>query len=360
MLPSLDAINLVIEEEIAQLPHRPYTALSILNKVSQFQTAVDWDVNVGGGVVNGRAATTNPSVQNTDNVIKATLPIGNYVADHTFAILITKLTELGNLPANHAPRALRELFRAHIKTAFDVIFPKLNSLIWTGTGAANTTQLQVYGMEYIVTAANTYAGIAPGTYADWVSYRNANAGTPRPLSKQLFSEVSVELFKRGMSHDVVITTPEIVELYAALFDQNPGKVGDNVEADVRYTGFALGGVPILRDKDCPSGTFWYLDSTMVDFYTFAQGVYGVASPDPVLSVVSKPENTMGINFLLSQLPNTNPQSVSYNLSVMPQLKVHDRRKGIAVLADIDQSLNYISGFEANTLKLPTPSPSPTP
>lgn len=353
MLPSLDAINLVIEEEIAKLPYRPYTILMALNKVTQYQTAIDWDVNVGGAQVSGRAATTNPSTQNTDNVIKASLPIGNYLVDHTFNILITKLTELGNLPANHAPRALRELFRAHVVTAFDIIFPRLNQLIWTANGAANTTDLNVFGMEYVTTAANTYAGIAPGTYPEWVSYVNDNSGTPRALSKELFAEVAVALFNRGMGFNAVVTTPEIVELYGALFDQNPGKESSDV-ADIRYTGYTLGGVPILKDKDCPVGTFWYVDLSQVDLYTFAQGVYGVAAPDPVLYTVSTPENTMGLNFLIAQLPVQNPQTVSYNISVMPQLKVHNRKTGMAVIRDIDQNLAYISGNPNNTLKLPTP------
>lgn len=357
MLPQLDAIRLVLEEEIAQTPNRMSETLKALRKNDAFQTQITWDVNVGGATVSGRAATTNPSVQNTDTVIGASLPIGNYLVDHTFSIPGTQLTQLGNLPANMAPRALRGLFAAHMQTAFDVIYPRLNALIWNGTGAGDTTNLQVFGMNYVITAANTYAGIAPGSYPSWVSYVNDNGGTPRPLSKELFAETEVEMFKRGITWNAIVTTPEIVKLYEALFDKNPGMPSSDV-ADITYSGYTYKGRPILTDKDATTGSWWFIDLSGVQFYSFAQGQYGLASPDPLLSVVSNPEKTDGINFLISQLPNTNPQAISYNISVMPQLKVHNRAKQICAIKDIDQDLAYISGDPDNTLVLPSPSPSP--
>lgn len=353
MIPSLGAINLVIEEQIAELPFRPYTMLTLLNKVDEFQTSVIWDVNVGGAQVSGRSAATVPTVQNTDNVIPATLPIGNYVADHTFAVAITQLTNLGNLPDNMAPRALRNLFQSHVSTAFEVIFPKLNKLIWSGTGAADTTNLQVFGMQSVV-GTGAYAGIDPATYPAWLAYRNVNGGTPRALSKQLFAEAEVEMFKRGLVYDMIVTTAEIVELYTALFDASSGKPGDDT-ADIGFTGVEYKGRTIRKDADCPPGTIWFINSRDVRLHTFAQGVYGEAAPsgDYLLSQVTNSEKTQGINFLIAQLPRTNPQSISYNISVMPQLQVFNR-KSIAYIGDISEDLDSISLTQNSSLELPTP------
>jgi len=357
MFPTPGSIALLIEERIADLPYRPFPMVNILTKVDQFQTAIKWDANVGGGVASGRAATTNPTVQATDQVVGASLPIGDYVIDHTFSILITKLTELGNLPDLLAPRALRSLFTAHIDTAFKVIYPKLNQLIWTGTGAADTTNLNVFGMESVIAAA-PYANINPATYPLWASYVNANAGTARPLSKELFAAVEVDMFERGTFYNAIITTGRIAELYKTLYEvseQHTPMGGDGI-ADIGYTGLAYKGVPIRKDKDCPEGTLWFVNTGDVELHTFAQGNYGLADPGAYeMSTVTDPTKSEGLNFLVGQLPRTNPQSVSYNISIMPQLKVHDRR-AFSVITDIADDLDQI-GFSDPDGVLKTTAPA---
>lgn len=347
MIPTPSAIALIIQERIAQLPFRPYTLTGLLPKVDEFQTEVKWDANVGGATVNGRATVTNPTVQNTDQVVGASLPIGNYLIDHTFSILGTQLTQMGNLPPQAAPRALRSLFVAHVDTAFSVIYPRLNFLLWNGLGAANTTDLQVYGLASVI-AAGSYANINPATYPLWEPLIVNNAGVDRPLSEQLFSEVMVAAEESGRFFDTIITTPKIAELYKTLYDvaASPNPIGAATPglADLGYTGMALNGIPIRKDKDCPEGTFWFINSGESALHTFAQGQYGIADPSTEgyeMSVVADSQKTEGINFLVAQLPRTNPQALSYNISVMPQMKYHNRRQ-LAVITDIAEDLDQIT------------------
>jgi hypothetical protein len=359
MLPSLGAIALIIEEELATMPYRTSVMMSLLRKNDQFQKEIKWDANAGGAQVSGRAATSDPTTQATDNVIAASLPIGNYVIDHTFSIQDTDLVQLANLPPQNAPAALRNLFQAHVQTAFDVIFPKLNQLLFTGTGASNTTQLQVSGLAAVINNAVAYAGIDPATYPLWVAYVNDNAGTDRALSRELFSAVDVAIFNSGSRYDVCFTTANIAELYKALFN----KIVDvqinspAMNVDIGSTGLAYNGAPILRDKDCPAEHFYLLDSSKIELRTFAQGSTLDTAAYPQMAQVVQSQKIQGLNLLVSQLPRTNPQAIKYNISLMAQLKVHDR-KAVSVIKDISENLAYISGDASNTLVLPSPSPSP--
>jgi hypothetical protein len=347
----LGAINLMIQQEIAKLPFRPYPMLATLPKASEFQSQIKWDVNVGGATVSGRAATADPTVQNTDTVVPASLPISNYVVDHTFSVLRSKLTELANLPPNMAPRALANLFRSHVNAAFDVIFPRLNTLIYTGIGDAGSQE--VYGMNFVTTNTNTYAGLAPGTYTEWVSTSLGNAGTPRRLTKKLFADMSLALATKGVSYNAIITTPAVVQQYIDTFEK--GIIIDGVTpmpivnvnttpngtVDIGYSGFAYKGVPIIQDVTAPAGTMWFVDTSQVQFYTFAQGDYGSVSDSEINMVdCTNPEQTMGLNFLISELANTNPQVLKLNISVMPQLQVRNR-KFVNVIRDIDETTTNI-------------------
>ncbi|NJN88962.1 MAG: phage major capsid protein [Leptolyngbyaceae cyanobacterium SL_5_14] len=338
------AIARVIEERIADLRYRPFALTALLRKVDQFQTSIKWDANVGGGQANGRAATSNPTVQQGDTVVGAALPIGDFLIDHTFSIKGTALVEMGNLPAQFAPLAIRSLFVANVDTALSVIYPRLNQLLWSGLGAANITDLNVFGLESVATPGS-YANINPVTFPLWAPYINDNGGTDRPLSAQLFEEVEDRLFDQGINYDTIITTSKIASLYKTLYEvsSSPTPLGGAGVADIGYTGLSYKGVPILKDKDCPAGTIWFINSAEAELHTFAQGYFGISSPttDYNLVAVTNPAKTNGLNFLIGQLANSNPQAQSWNIGVMPQMKYHNRRQ-LAVIRDITEDLDQIT------------------
>lgn len=323
--PEITALTLLIEEEIANVNFRPYVMLARLLKRNAFQTLIQWDVNVGGGAVQGRAVTADATTTTTDTVKKASLNIGDRVLGHAFSIRRTDITQARRT----APGALRDLFATHIQTAFDVILPTLNQQVYTGTGNAGSHG--VIGLETVITGSS-YAGLTTGDSADWASYVNANGGTGRNLSRQLFSAVDINLARRGVAYDAIFTTPEVVEKYGELFsaDRALNTAQVNGVADIGFSGYTYKGKPIIFDVHCPNGTLYFPDTSQVQLYTYALNDALVEDSQMVDAT-----KTLGLNFLVAQLPSNNPHAVRYEISLQPQLKVHNR-KAVAALKDINQ------------------------
>lgn len=324
--PTIDALTLLIEEEIASVNFRPYVLLSRLAKRDSYQTQVKWDVNVGGAQVSGRATTADATVGNTDSVRGATLAIGDRVLGHGFSVKRNDITQAKRT----APGALRELFAAHVRTAFDVVMPALNLVLYTGVG--DPASHGVVGLQQIVTNTASYGNLDPATYPEWTAFVNANA-TARALSRSLFSAMDVGLARKGVAYDSIITTPEMVEKYGELFssDRALNTTQVNGTADIGFSGYSYKGKPIIFDTHCPNGTLYFLDASNLALYTYAL----TDSVDAEQAQMAKSEKTMGLNFLVAQLPSNNPHAIRYEISLQPQLKAHNRR-AVGVLKDIIQ------------------------
>lgn len=325
--PELSALTLLIEEEIANVNFRPYVMLSRLMKRDAFQSKIQWDANVGGGAASGRATTEDATTVATDLVKKAELAIGDRVLNHAFSIKRNDIVQAKRT----APGALRDLFASHVRTGFEVIFPALNKVLYTGTG--NAASHGVLGMAHIIDNTQNYAGINATTYTDWQCYVNANAGVNRALSRTLFSAVDVAVSRRGVAYDAIVTTPELIEVYGALFstDRALNTTQVNGTADIGFSGYTYKGKPIIADTDCPNNTLYFLDSSQLCLYTYAL----TDSISAEQAVMANVEKTEGMNFLVAQLPSNNPHAIKFEISLQPQLKLHNR-KCVAVLKDITQ------------------------
>lgn len=332
--PILEALRLIFEEELAQVPYRPYTLLSILTKRNAFQRSIKWNVNVGGADVTGRAITADASTSANDgDVVKpASLAIGGYVTNHIFHVLKTELKELGTDAV--AIPALRNLFQSELRTAVDVILPAINKVLYTGDGSLDVTNKGVFGLTAVTDNASAYAGIDPAVDTGWVSTVLDNGGTPRVLTRDLMSQIEIAVARSGAPYDTIITTPELVQVYGKLFslDRNLTVSQVNGVADLNFSGYNWGGRPILTDNDCPEGEMYFLNSSQCQFYS-----YDLSGTDSEIAVTKNLENTMGIQYMIAQLPSQNPHAEKFEVSVIPQMKVHNR-KFVAVVKDLDEDL----------------------
>lgn len=331
-LTPLEALTLLIEEEIEKVEFRPYVLLSNLQKEDEFQSQLQWDVTVGGGTAAGRATTADASLQATDETKQAVLAIGDRVLGHGFSVLRTKIVEAKRT----APRALRNLFSTHIERAFEIILPALNQVLYTGTG--NAASHGVYGLENVV--ANTaYAGIPTATYGEWSSTVHANGGTNRALSKVLLDNLDTAIKRRGGTYTHIYTTPEIVKKYEDLFNSERSLTVNQVNgiADIGFSGHAYRRTPIIEDTACPNNTIYFLDLSKLKVKTYSLGDARTMTNQEgrVIGAMANPEKTMGLNFLVAELPSNNPHALKMEISLQPQLQVR-QPKCVAVLKDITQ------------------------
>jgi hypothetical protein len=328
----LEALRLLIEEEIEQVPFRPYVLLSKIKKEDEYQSAIKWNVDVGGAVAQGRATTSDASTTNTDTMKGASLPIGDRVLGHSFSILRNDIVQAKRTGQG----AIRNLFAEHIQTAFDVILPEANRVLYQGTG--NAASHGVFGLESVTAIAN-YAGIDTVTYPEWSSIVTANGGVPRSLTADHFSQMQIDLERRGVMYDSICTTPEIREKYKKLFASDRSLTVNQVNgaADIDFSEVSYGGKPIYTDTQCPNGVLYFVDTRSMVLKTFslAEGTNLMDNEGRMIGTQTAAQKTKGLNFLAAELPSSNPHAVKFEISLQMQLRIRQPKR-IGVLRDIQQ------------------------
>ncbi|MBE9178681.1 phage major capsid protein [Oculatella sp. LEGE 06141] len=328
-LAPVEALSLLIEEEIEKVEFRPFTLLSNLLKEDEYQSQVKWDVTLGGGQAHGRATTADASTDNADATKQANLPIGDRVLGHGFQVLRNKIAEAKRT----GPGALKALFGMHIERAFEIIPFELNKAIYTGDGTAASHG--IYGLNNVLTNP-AYAGIATATYPDWAATVMANGGTGRNLSKALMDGVDTAVKRRGMTYTHIYTTPEIIKKYEDTFNAERSLTVNQLNgiADVGFSGHAYRRVPIIEDTACPDGTVFFLDFRKLKLKTYALGEVKDEN-GRVVGAMTNAQKTMGMNFLVAELKNRNPHLLEMEISLQAQFQIR-QPKCVAALKDINQ------------------------
>jgi hypothetical protein len=321
------------ELDIQKVPYRPSALLNMLRKTDQQQLSIEWRANVGGGAVGGRAVTADVATANdaADSLQKATLAIGDHVVGHKFSLNRDKLTEAARIGEG----AVQDLVGMHIEMAYELILNGLSLLCYNGTG--NAASRGVFGLDQAFDAA-AYAGIAKATYPKWAAYMDANGGTARALTRGMFEKIDVHMQKEGVLYDTIVTTPEIVKKYTSLFSTDRGYNvvgGSRPQADIGYTGASYNLVPILADPQCPTGTMYFFNSRGIELKTF-KGTDTVVE-DRLVKAVTNGESTFGMNWMISEIPNRNPDNIEIEIAVKPQLWIK-QPKFVAVVRDVIQTL----------------------
>jgi hypothetical protein len=321
------------ELDIQKVPYRPSALVNMLRKQDQQQLSIEWRANTGGAVVGGRAVTADVPTTNdpVDVYKKAVLPIGDHVVSYKMELNRDRLTELRRIGEG----ALNNMIRVEVETAYEVILNGLSSLCYTGDGSAASRG--VFGLNQAFDAT-AYAGIAKATFTEWVAYADANAGTGRALTRAMFEKVDVNAERKGVVLDRIITTPEIIKKYTSLFSSDRGYNvvgGSRPQADIGFVGASYNGVELYSDPQCPNGSMYFLNSNAIELRTFkADDVY---LEGRLMKATTAGENTYGLNFIISDITNRNPDKIELEIAVKPQLWIR-QPKFVSIVRDIIQTL----------------------
>ncbi len=321
------------ELDIQKVPFRPAAMLNMLPKRDQQQLSIEWRANVGGAVASGRAVTADVSTTKdaVDVYKKAVLPIGDHVVSYNMELNTDRLTELSAIGEG----AVQQELQLEVETAYEVILNGLGGLIYTGTGSAGDRG--VFGLNQALDAT-AYAGLAKATYTEWVAYSDTNGGTGRALSRAMFEKVDVHMQRKGVAYDTIVTTPEIVKKYTSLFSTDRGYNvvgGSRPQADIGFVGASYNGVNLYADPQCPDGSMYFLNSRGIELRTFRAN--DVVRNGRLIKAVTQGENTFGMNFIISEIPNRNPDKIELEIAVKPQLWIK-QPKYVGIVRDIIQTL----------------------
>lgn len=329
----------IIQDMEADLRLRNARTLDALSAkgsvVSTEMIEMNWNVIASNSSTAGVPMTTAGAASSTPagTTVKATLPIGASKIYHQFDIYRTDLKDA----SRRGSQALRQLFRFHINAGVLALRKAVNNAIWLGDGT--DAYGGVVGMGTVIgTGTNSsYAGL---TAANWISIVDYNA-TARPLTRTLLNNLDTQRDINESYYDTVVAHPVTLQKYAELFDvlSTTGNItymqDINGPRDVAPGAKLYNGVPIISDTDCPAGRIVFFDSNSVKMVSMNladadQGVVsGYGQQDNFSSIAVADIGGLKINVAL--LPQSNPGVMTFQLFVVPQLKVENRRQVSAVL-----------------------------
>lgn len=138
----------------------------------------------------------------------------------------------------------------------------MNSMLW-GSGTGNSSK-DFLGIQALVAGSGTLGGIDPSTETWWVS------GTSTALDlttidgvRQLNTALNGRRIAKSKP-DLEFTTQTGYEAYEALAAPNMRFENASL-AELGFENVAHKGASVLYDNDCPSATWWMLNSKYIQF-----------------------------------------------------------------------------------------------
>ncbi len=262
------------------LKETPLFGLLADKVINQKQKAIEWGAKVAQGVTGGRAIDGVLGDDTIATVKGAAMSIPDFYIKHQFSTLkqdVVNATSIGKISAVRDPLA------TIIGDAFDILARKVQMLLYTGTGAADTTNFGIWGLNSIALQTGSYAGLSHVTYPRWKSIlsQGTTPGTPIALTKDRLSKVLLDRRRVGSSYMnsqggnlVIVTSGEIEsDVLRKLYGQD---VIQNTEWEKQakdvlpYVTYFVRGIPVVSDTDCPANTAYLLNLNKIGLYSFDQ------------------------------------------------------------------------------------------
>ncbi len=128
----------------------------------------------------------------------------------------------------------------------------------------NNNAKSLTGLEALVSATSTLAGIAPGTFPVWKSIVESSVGSFAANGLTKMRSTFNSLSYGNNKPDFIVTTQSIFESYENLA-QPIERITNAAAADLGFQNFAYKGVPMFFDRDCTSGNMYMLNSRHLRF-----------------------------------------------------------------------------------------------
>lgn len=327
----------IIEESVPDLRLKNAAFLDWLSSNGRVMggdhTDLYWNAIASGSTTATASMSTAGSDQTTGDAVQASLSVGAYKIYHQFTV---QLVDVLNAQTAGIGK-LKALLQQNIQGGIIAMRRQLNTYLWTGDGTAATGN--VVGINQVLNDTLTYAGINPTTYPSWVPI-TSKAGAPRALTRQILYGFSQLLEEQEVYHTALFCTPSMATTYNTLFDNVAGvnaimlAQGDN-KTDLGFAMRAYNGVPLITDPQMSAGQlvgFNPNDLSLISLDLSGAGageLNRLGMQNNLTSITSADVGGLKIN--VAMLPQSNPGSLSFQLFVLPQLKVYNRRSVQGIL-----------------------------
>ena len=254
-------LNLLFADEIYEQSRRDIVALHFLEVKDDANATCTWRVKFDARTAGGPYAEGADMADgdfDANSRVQASLNWAQYRKGAKVSGLAQAISQ-----ANGATAMNGDVFMEEIRDAVDALALELGGDLYGGNPAASPVELAGADLATDGTAG-TFAGIASGTYGDWIAIEDTT--TEAALSKQVIREKLLIPVKQagGYRPDVVTVADDIWENVVALADEGVGDVKEitvngqtvNIIAMTGCTGVYIDGVPFINDRHATAGTMY--------------------------------------------------------------------------------------------------------
>ena len=247
--------------------------------------SVNWDISTSGQTA--LAYTEGDDIQSTELLVDAKVPMILSWANYRNGF---GLSELQLEAALNSPGSATQLMRLFGESVFEstaALSNKLNVDFFTGIGASN----QLCGLDYSLLSTGTYA--TQTVTGVLVSNLDTNGTVNRALTIDLMNKMESKIFvASGMRPDLIVTSPGVFNKYKGLFEpirRVEGMSVNRYDTSVSDDQVFFMGIPVIRDKDCPTGKMYFLNRDVVHLEYSPMSNFG----DAVTFTVKSAEGSNG-------------------------------------------------------------------
>lgn len=335
----VQAMASLVEEGVVDLRGiKNNTTLDAMNSAGRVKVTDDrqlkWDIvreNQGVQWLDIHTARSTTDAQ--DTVKWAELAFGDYRLSYRFPIRRRDIQDA----RKKSPRALADIFSDALSTGFRRITREMNRVIWNGTGVA--ADGGVIGILRAANNAQPYAGISSTDEPLWVAPTLTN--TPAAaLNRSILRRMDLKQKNEKLNYDSIWTSPTTAYTYVSVFEAlatpaatvvKSNKADGSMNADLSLGDAYYKGRPLIEDSDIPDGAIYFLDWADITLFSFdmatdptvTRGIANSSSEDYTQITASAKVNGLQVNF--AQLPSMVPTILEFEMFVVPQLRVKNRR-----------------------------------
>ena len=167
---------------------------------------------------------------------------------------------------NNGEAAMIDLLSGKVKVAEMSLRDRM-SLDVFGDGTGNNNK-NMGGLDLLVSATSTAGLLAPATYTWWVSTVTSGGSFAAQGIDDMRTTFNTISFGNDKP-DFIVTTQDVFEFYEKAL-QPQERFVDIKSADAGFQNLTFKGVPMHFDRDCNSGTMYFLNSNYLNLVVHSQ------------------------------------------------------------------------------------------
>ena len=230
-----------------------------------FGKNIAWDTEFSGATAGSYAEGTDVQAGelNVDTLVPATLSWPHYRS--AFQVSETEFDAAAT--SQGSADAILRLFEERVMSNSMKLASVINQDLWAGTGTDGSGNPNFVGFTGgALDASGLYANVDRGTYAEWKGNVLANGGISRSLTVDLIEQGDQNIFNNsGLRPTLLVCSSGVFRKYKGLFESVRRVEGEGPiqHYDTSTSMLFWNGIPVLRDKDAPSGTMLMLNTNMI-------------------------------------------------------------------------------------------------